>query len=324
MREWKLSNRDLKRYPHFDKYLAPSIAEKIVKDPERVRKNAFFPFLCYEKKWQPFRVRGKRPPKKVRVIRYASRRDAYIFSYYRHILSERYEELLTKHGISNCVIAYRKLPVSNDRSGGKCNIHFANDAFNSILRIKNCCVITLDISKYFESIDHAMLRDVWCRLLSVDDLPADHEHVFKAITRYAVVDRNEAYARLGYFGEIESGRNGFLVPHKEMPMQLCSPREFREKICGKLPGYSDIVKVNDENFGIPQGSPISDLLANAYLLDFDIEMSAYAGLLGGVYYRYSDDIFILVPGDEEIGSIARNYAIKSIKRFGSQLKIKKE
>ena len=138
--------------------------------------------------------------KKERPIRYASRRDAYIFSYYRYLLSEKYEAELNTLGVSNCVIGYRKIPVDGELNRGKCNIHFAKDAFDAVSELGDCCAIALDISSYFENIDHQILRKIWCRLLAVDELPPDHEHVFKNITRYAVVDREEVYQRLGYYG----------------------------------------------------------------------------------------------------------------------------
>ncbi|MEO1019143.1 MAG: reverse transcriptase, partial [Pseudomonadota bacterium] len=132
MQDWHLSKSDLKRYPHFDKYLRPVEIEAIVKDPDRVRANPFFPFLRYNKSWQPFRSGNGPPKRKERPIRYASRRDAYIFGYYRHLLAGPYEQALNELEISDCVIAYRKIPVDAERDRGKCNIHFAKDVFDSV------------------------------------------------------------------------------------------------------------------------------------------------------------------------------------------------
>lgn len=322
MTEWHPSKRDLKRYPHFDKFLPPTEIEAIVKDPKRVRSNAFFPFIQYIKSWQPFRSGNAPRKKKERPIRYASRRDACIFAYYRHVLSERYEALLSDLKISNCVIAYRKIPVGGDGGRGKCNIHFAKDAFDSVITLGDCCAVALDISSYFENIDHERLKHVWCRLLQVDELPPDHAHVFRNITRYAVVDRDEVYERLGYFGFTSDGSKGYLRPFNEMPMQLCTPKEFRDKVCGGLPTFPSLIEVNENSYGIPQGAPISDLLANAYLIDFDAKVAAFVCKRGGFYFRYSDDILMIVPGDEEEGQAAKNYAMELIEQFGDHLIIK--
>jgi hypothetical protein len=130
--EYEFTPRDLKHYPHFDAPLPLREIKRLVSDPIRVARNGFFPFLLFHEEWQPYRtpVTG-RPEKKSRPIRYASRRDAYIFSHYRHILAECYEARLEEMGISDCPIAYRKIMKATGR-GGKCNIDFAKDAFDGI------------------------------------------------------------------------------------------------------------------------------------------------------------------------------------------------
>ena len=51
-------------------------------------------------------------------------------------------------------------------------------------------------------------------------------------------------------------------------------------------------------------------------------MAAYARARGGFYFRYSDDILIVLPGDGRAGRGARSFAINRIGEHGSQLKIK--
>ena len=314
----------LKWYPHFDQFLPIKEIQQIVTNPERVRKNAFYPFICYEKRWKPFE--SAKP--KVRKIRYASRRDAYIFAHYRGIISEYYELELKKLEIEDCPIAYRKIPAAPGVNKGKCNIDFAKDAFDRITDLGNCCAVVLDISSYFECIDHSRLKEIWCRLLGVQELSSDHAAIFKAITKYAVVDRQKVYERLGFFGSKKNKggheKKGFLVPFKDMPMQLCSPKDFRDKICGDSSKSESLVEINNNPYGIPQGAPISDLLANIFLIDFDVLISQYAKQRGGYYFRYSDDILLVIPGDDASGVEARDFVIDQIKKFGAQLKIKAE
>jgi hypothetical protein len=302
--DWQLKKSDLKRYPHFDQVLKPADVIELVMNPDQVAKNSFFPLLCYSKKWQPFRGgKGSSEPKpkaKDRPIRYAARRDAYIFAYYRHLLTEPYEAELGRLGISHCPVAYRRIPVDGDGRRGKCNIQFAREAFDRIRALGDCCAIAVDISSYFESIDHERLKRLWCRLLEVDRLPPDHFAVFKNITKYRVVDRVDVYTRLGFYGEKSRTKgghpiNGYLIPYKDVPTQLCSPHEFRQKILGEDGATPSLVEPNNNLHGIPQGAPISDLLANLYLIDFDVEMNALATRLGGSYVRYSDDILLLLP-----------------------------
>lgn len=323
---FRIREKDLKKYPHFDKPISCEELLAIVTDPERVRSNAFLPFLQYSKKYRPFRTKSNKPDAKQRLIRYASRRDAVIFSYYRHLLSQLYEARLSTLGIHDIPIAYRKIPVEDSSCKGKCNIDFANDLFMEVLRQKNCAVVTLDISKYFECIDHRRLYRVWCDLLDVKSLPRDHLAVFKAITKYVVVDRNAVYKRLGYIGEKlrpdgSLGR-GYLRSFKTMPKQLCSPKDFRQKIMGVDPGYASLQQTNNNPYGIPQGAPISDLLANAYLLDFDLAVSDYVRSRGGTYWRYSDDIVLILPENEAGGYEAKNYVTGLIAEFGAELQIK--
>ena len=294
--DWK---PQFKRYPHFDKDISGANIEALVHNPSRVAENSFFPFLRYSKSYQPFRskISGK-PPRKNRPLRYASRRDAYIFSYYRHLLSAPYEALLKAEGLSDTVLAYRKIPEPT--GGGKSNIQFARDAFQNVRLLGTCTVATLDIGSFFECIDHARLGNLWCRLLGVSSLPPDHAAVFKAVTQYAVVDREAAYERLGYLRrEVIHGRErlAYTTSYDDMPRQLCSMKDFREKICGKGGEWPTLIESARENWGIPQGSPISDLLANLSLIEFDRSMREHCENVGGSYLRYSDDIMLIVPGE---------------------------
>lgn len=322
----------LKHYPHFDKPIRPADIEKLVRDPEAVARNAFYPFLRFEEKWQPFRgkvsksggAKASKPEVKRRELRFASRRDAYIYSYYRFLLQEPYEAELLARGLSASVIAYRRLKTPLGK--GKSNIDFAHDAFNAIREFGNAAVVTLDISRFFESIDHQLLREKWCILLKSPDLPPDHQAVFRAITKYAVVDRDKAYERLGYLTWKHIGSRRIPVYSKkikEMPRQICSNFDFREKICGKGKKYTKLIEPNANDYGIPQGSPISDVLANLYLIDFDTVLNNYVRHLGGLYFRYSDDIILIIPGDDKAALEARDFAMNEITKHGSEIIIKK-
>lgn len=52
---------------------------------------------------------------------------------------------------------------------------------------------------------------------------------------------------------------------------------------------------NKENYGIPEGSSISAMLANIYMSEFDREMEGFVSKLNGMYRRYCDDIVIVIP-----------------------------
>jgi hypothetical protein len=128
-----------------------------VNDPKRVQKNPFFPFIVFEKKFNQF---GDTTPRKargkIRKLRYASRKDVYIYEFYRQQLAERYEEKLAKRGLAEVVIAYRRLKTPEGR--GKCRIEFAKDAFSDIVNREYCIALVVDISSYFESLKHRTFK----------------------------------------------------------------------------------------------------------------------------------------------------------------------
>ena len=51
----------------------------------------------------------------------------------------------------------------------------------------------------------------------------------------------------------------------------------------------------NKNCGIPQGSPISGVLANVYMLDVDKIINDFVSGYNGLYMRYSDDFIIALP-----------------------------
>lgn len=302
----------LKDYPHFDAPVSQGKAKKLATSSEEVQKHKFFPFLSYKILSRKFATKKQ----KKRVINYCARKDAYIYSYYRHILLDKYNLLLESYGLNDCVIAYRKIAQKNTESG-KCNIHFAKDVFDEVIKRKECIAITLDITSFFESLNHRLIKQKWCKVLGVDKLPQDHYRVYRQVTNYKVVDRDECYIRLGLMTiEVKDGnpKKKYIFSRKEQPKQLCSVEEFREKIAGDKGKYQSIIKNNPhvnkgELRGIPQGSPISDVIANMYLLDFDHSLKLLADKKDWYYRRYSDDILLLVPLDTNLEQVLRDIRI---------------
>jgi hypothetical protein len=328
---WPLQEKDIKRYPHFDRPLPLSELTRIASTPEEVAANKFWPFLHYEKSWTQFRdpEKARADLRKSRPICYAARRDSAIYSRYRALLSERYEIELAHRGLSDSVLAYRRIRRA-DGLGGKTNINFAHEAFGRVRALGTCCAVALDVKGYFKNMDHGLLKKQWCRLINADRLPPDQFKVFESVTEYAWVDRDALYERLGFLA-IVPGRNGgqrkrSLVKRSDIPTQVCSPEKFREVVSGDKGVVESIVQVNKHSdkagHGIPQGAPISDVLANLYLIDFDAEMLAFAKSVGGHYLRYSDDILILVPGGAVEGIAAKDFATSTIRNYGPEIQIK--
>lgn len=260
-------------------------------DNEKTRTHSYFK----DGKW----VRTE----KLRPLHYANHMDALIYSYYAFKLQELYEYELKKiPGLSECVTAYRKIPLENsDKNKG--TIHFAYDAFREIqkrtLHNEEYVVLAFDIKSFFSTLNHGYLYDKWKNLLQKDELPKDHYNVFKSATSFSFIYKNDFRKH-----QIRNGRkSGFNEKHLAKIRNqngfnafFESPKDFRNQV------RSGNVKIYKNNFrnkkkemiGIPQGLPISALLANLYLLDFDRNIVNELVDQKGCYYsRYSDDIVIL-------------------------------
>jgi len=273
-------------YLHFDSPVNAEVAQRIATDTAAVARHSFYPFIQYNVVTQKIRKREGggvelRPPK-VRPIAYAAHKDSHIFSHYSAILVERYEQELQARGLHEVVTAFRSLDHRR-------NIHFANDAFEFIRGQGECSVLASDISDYFGTIQHERLKAAWCRLMGVPRLPDDHFAVFKAVTRYATVDRLDLCRMLSLDPE---------NPREDRRQRFCSAAQFREIVRGNR-----LCSVNRRGFGIPQGSPISAILSNLYLLEFDEEMHTMITGHGGFYRRYCDDILFVVPTPEARGQV---------------------
>lgn len=267
-------------YIHFDLPVSKRKAEKIVTSPEEIKKHAFYPFISYEIKTKKIANKNILQKKdKKRKIQYASHIDSHIYKFYSGILDNKYEDIIKYQGISDSILAFRK-------NLKKSNIDFADEAFEKIVEKKNCVAITIDIEKFFDNLDHSLLKKAWCAILGVNCLPPDHYLVFKSLTRYSYVERDILYKEFGI-----SKHN----PRKRgRRKRVCNADEFRERVRGK-----GMIKINLEKKGIPQGSPISGLLSNIYMNKFDLTILKSIKEKGGYYFRYCDDILCIVSCKEE-------------------------
>ncbi|QEW07395.1 antiviral reverse transcriptase Drt2 [Nitrincola iocasae] len=276
-------------YLHFDLPIGFKKASFIVKNPTAVAKYSFWPLIDYQiivEKLAKSDAGVLEKKTKERPIAYAAHLDSHIYAYYSHILSSHYEKELLRLGLEQNVLAFRSL--------GKSNIHFANDAFNAIRAFGPCGVVGVDISGFFDNLDHMLLKKRWCDLLGKSQLPLDHYRVFRSLTHYASVNRDELYSTLG------------IAKHnpKHGRKRVCSPKEF-----DRLVRSGALIKKNDGSMGIPQGSPISALLSNIYMLKFDQHMAEAVNEWGGHYFRYCDDMLFIVPKeftDSVAGMVARD------------------
>lgn len=259
-------------YVHFDLPLAKKACEKLVTNPASVARHAFYPFLRHDT--VRFRIKrvgmGRlRKSSKIREIRYASHADAAIYSYYNFLLAELYEKELSAEDIGDVSIAFRSLARSN--------VDFAKEAFEWIGTNRPCTALGFDVKDFFGSLDHKILKARWASALGNARLPDDHFAVYRSLTKHASVELIAARKKLGISRQ-ELGRR----------KRICEPADFRKL---RDAGF---VAVHNGAKGIPQGSPISALLSNIYMLPFDIHVKQKIVELGGLYRRYCDDILVVV------------------------------
>lgn len=250
---------------------------------------------------------------KERPIHYPNHLDGLIYSYYsKVILSEKYEEALKKPaGLSDCITAYRKIKANSNSRKGKCNIHFACDVFNYIRKIGDCVVLTFDIKEFFSSLNHLYLRKAWSNVYGRTDgkLPPDHYNIFKSLTRFWYVEEDDLLKEINVFN---LGRGKKRRKKSDQLKAYCaSEQDFRKKVCGirNKKGKSLLKEFPYDKKGIPQGTAISSLLANIYLLEFDrMVFEKIRNIEGSLYRRYSDDIIVVCPQEmkSEIKSFVEN------------------
>lgn len=324
--EWEPRDKDLKHYFHFDRFIDAELATRIANDPALVSKHSFFPLIRFYESWTKFREKGAVKKIKVRPLRYAAHLDAVIYARYRSLLAELYEEELRKRELTEVPVAYRRLI---DTAGhAKSNIEIARDVFAYVKNIGDCIVTVVDIKSYFQSLDHANILKQWAMLVG-EPLPKDHTAVLTAVTKYSVVDYEKVATRLELRERDTSANTRKLRRRRKIDhlrktgnKQLCSPKQFRELVAGASPTKPSLIQKNGFDFGIPQGTPISDLIANFYLIDFDEDVNRWAMQRGGIYRRYSDDIIIVLPKTSMSASHeAKNYLQDQIQLHGRRLRI---
>lgn len=321
---WEPREKDLKTYLHFDRNISREEISAIANDKMAVAQHAFFPLIRFHETWTKFRKDGKRT-KKVRPLRYAARIDAAIYARYRSVLSKAYEKELARRELSDVPVAYRKLPKKD--GGNKSNIEISRDVFAFIKRTEDCVVTVVDIKSYFESLCHKRIRETWEMLLG-SPMPSDHLAIYRNLTRYSVVDYDKVLSRLKLYEKPAIGpritrrRRGVDELRSNHHKQLCSPADFRKLVAGADSNYPSLIQKNGFDFGIPQGTPISDLVANFYLIDFDEEMQKWAAEGGGLYRRYFDDIIVVMPISISRTDLeTKNFLQQRIQAYGDKLRI---
>lgn len=288
-----------RNYPHFDRPLTDAQRTSFKADMHMLASHSFWPLLGFTQKERRRSKKGEGKPFKVKLrpIRFGSHQDAALLEWFGQKLSIKYEKCLARRAIRHSVLAYR--------SGLGSNITFANDLFKEIDKRGECICIAIDLSGFFDNISHEVLYSNWNDILKTESLPTAQYKVFRRLTKFEWVELDELKERLG--------RN------RAVNGRLCTAKEFRTKIRTK---NGSIIKTNKEKKGIPQGTPISGLLANISLYSFDIKIRSYLKRKNASYRRYSDDICIVLPPNSNPDTTV-NYLEKELKNIGLEVNIDK-
>ena len=297
-------HNDTKPYAHFDLRVSlsmPSI-RKYVMDRAKVVTHSFYPFIHFEKKNSRY---GKKGPKKPRELYYCSHLDRCVYQRYAFLLNCQYNILACENNIDDVAIAYRD-------SLGKNNIDFAKDAFDAIRSFPQCFILVGDFTNFFDNLEHQYLKKMMCEVLGVERLPQDYFSVFKNITRFSSWDWKDIVKAAGE-NIAERG-----VRKKINSKETVLTKEQFQK------NKKDIKK-NISGVGVPQGSPISAVLSNIYMIKFDKDIKRYVTSKGGIYMRYSDDFIIVLPyeRDAEIADFT-SYIFSYVESMKGLIDLQKE
>ena len=297
-------HNDTKPYAHFDLRVSlsmPSI-RKYVMDRTKIVTHSFYPFIHFEKKNSRY---GKKGPKKPRELYYCSHLDRCVYQRYAFLLNCQYNIWACENNIDDVAIAYRD-------NLGKNNIDFAKDAFDAIRSFPQCFILVGDFTNFFDNLEHQYLKKMMCEVLGVERLPQDYFSVFKNITRFSswgwkdiVKAAGENIAERGVRKKINS---------KET---VLTKEQFQKN--------KKDIKKNISGVGVPQGSPISAVLSNIYMIEFDKYIKRYVASKSGIYMRYSDDFIIVLPyeRDAEIADFT-SYIFSYVESMKGLIDLQKE
>ncbi|EUJ31438.1 reverse transcriptase domain-containing protein [Listeria cornellensis] len=286
-----------KKYLHFDNSMEYDDVKNYVENPKKIQMHSFFPLIQYVNSFDKYEQEDKtierkeRPIKtKSRTIMYASHLDSYIYTFYGRRLNALYNTCAIKNGIDDCAIAYR------DNKSSKCNIDFAAELIHNICEMEESFIMVGDYKTFFDTLDHANLKTRMKETLVTDELDLDWYQIYKSVTKYRYIEKSLLNEKIGTDGEIKEFiknrirsrlENGVKERVKWSYFQTYKEvREFIEK---------NGVKYNQQKFGIPQGTPISAVFANVYMIDLDKKIQELVMNNHGIYRRYSDDFIIAIP-----------------------------
>ena len=274
-------------YKHIDKIIKPADlknVERKIKNKNYIIHHGFYPFLSYTSRFKKFiKIKDENQQStfqrkiKNRPIKYASHIDRCIYQWYSYKINNAYNDYCNKNNLNESVIAYRTCLK------GRTNIEFAKGAFDFIKKSQGCYILVSDFTDFFDNIDHRKLKSKLCEVLSTSKLEQDFYKVFRSMIRYTYIEKDVILKYLTTKGVTDE----MIKKNNSLFEQVSWNTEKKD--------LKEDLKINKELFGIPQGSPLSGIFANVYMIDFDKSINEYVKSKNGLYLRYSDDLIIIIP-----------------------------
>lgn len=224
---------------------------------------------------------------KKRPIMYASHLDNFIYKHYGLELNELYNDYLQKNKFGNASVAYRT------NKNGRCNIHFSAEVINFIKENENCYVYIGDFSSFFDTLDHQYLKKMISNLYSDKRMPEHQYKIYKSLTKYSYIDRRDInFYTSKKNGKYKTGKYRLFHRMKDFRQFKTEPTIVN---CYSAEKDITVLRKNSEPFGIPQGTAISAIYSNIYMMDIDKYIHQEITKYSGIYRRYSDDYVIVLP-----------------------------
>lgn len=278
-----------KQYTHIDYPIyengnaAVSNYFKELNQPEKVIVHRFLPFIRQEiefRKYPKWDSGKKRENIKVRPVSLASHRDTGIYALYADKLNTIYNDYSKEMGFSESAVAYRtNIQISNEPIS---NITIAKNVFNFIDQQSDTWIIKGDFKGFFDNLNHNIINRNVNRLLDYYGIvnTDDWNIVLKNIEKYRHIEKDELISALKKEGIYRTDNKAYFYSRREFGEFIKTHKELLSK---------------KNTRGIPQGTSISAVLANVYMMEFDQKVIGMCEPYNGEYYRYSDDFIVVLP-----------------------------
>ena len=239
---------------------------------------------------------------KVTILRpicvYGSLREKLLIALASKYLSEVFDPLLHEE-----ILSYRPLrkyhnsdtPVLTDRDNAIENLQ----EFRSQHKRQNIYVAECDIQKYFDTINHDIIRDCFSKFAE------------KAQLQYPDFEYGSVKRILDAYLDSYSFYKNVLVENEKL-MQCESPKKYEspnEKLFIERGCYTkEKFNASTDKIGIPQGGALSGLISNVVLSTIDCESILENDDPNRFFCRYGDDIILMHTSRTECERLINRYS----------------